>query len=265
MFSDFHLTAIQATIDASKVIMEVYQEDFDTEYKEDGSPVTKADLLSSNLIVQQLQATKIPIICEEIQHEKYQIRRNWKQFWCVDPLDGTREFVKKNGEFAVNIALVENQIPVFGVISSPVNQELVFGGLEMGVYYTTFENFKSNNWTKIEISTKPKNLPLVLISSRSYFTGSTLNFVNQLKKTNGEIQFIQKGSALKFIDLVLGKADIYPRFAPTMEWDTAAGHALLIGIDGEIKDIDGKNLLYNKKSLLNPHFIARKKSFKGKN
>ena len=253
--------AIDAAIQASAIILDIYNEGFDVEIKNDGSPVTKADLASSKCIIEILSKTGVPVMDEESEKEVYEVRKEWKAFWCVDPLDGTKEYVKRNGEFAVNIAYVENSDAVFGVIASPVNQDLIFGGPEMGAFYASFEDCKSpDSWTKLKASDKI-NDPLVLISSRSHYSGISLDFVNTLKEKHGEINFLQKGSALKFFDVALNRADIYPRFAPTMEWDIAAGHAIVNALGGEVLNADtGQTLIYNKEDLTNPHFVVRSKS-----
>ncbi len=254
--------AIQAAIDASAVIMEFYSNGYKSQLKTDGSPVTEADVASSNVINERLLATGIPVMDEEIMNESYAERLKWTSFWCVDPLDGTKEYIKRNGEFAVNIALVEGQDAIFGVIASPVKEEIIFGGKETGVFYCSFGQFAdADYWQKIEPSTK-LNDPLVMVSSRSHHHGISLDYINRLKNKFGEIAFLQKGSSLKFFDLALGKADVYPRFAPTMEWDVAAGQAIIEALNGTIINPEtGKPLRYNKENLLNPHFIAETSSF----
>jgi 3'(2'), 5'-bisphosphate nucleotidase len=258
---DNYTIAIDAAIQASGIILDIYNEGFDVVMKIDGSPVTKADLASSKCILEILSKTAIPVMDEESDQVEYDVRKDWKSFWCVDPLDGTKEYVKRNGEFAVNIAYIENGVAVFGIITSPVKQDLIFGGSEMGAFYSTFENSQHPNlWVKLEASEKI-NDPLVLISSRSHYSGISLDFVNTLKVKHGEITFLQKGSALKFFDIAFNRADIYPRFAPTMEWDIAAGHAIITALGGEILNANtGEPLLYNKEDLTNPHFVVRTKS-----
>lgn len=260
-FQDKHRIAVEAAIDASSVIMEFYSRGYQAQVKPDGSPVTEADLASSKVINERLDQTGIPVMDEETAHKSYAERLQWSAFWCVDPLDGTKEYIKRNGEFAVNIALIEGQNAVFGVIASPVRQEIIFGGKETGVFYCTFGQFEDPAfWQKI--SPSKLNDPLVMISSRSHHHGISLDFVNSLQRAFGEVAFLQKGSALKFFDLALGKADVYPRFAPTMEWDVAAGQAILEALGGSITNPEtGKPLRYNKENLLNPHFIAETSSF----
>lgn len=254
--------AIDAAIQASAIILDIYNEGFDVEIKNDGSPVTKADLASSKCIIEILSKTGIPVMDEESVKEVFEVRKNWESFWCVDPLDGTKEYVKRNGEFAVNIAYIENSQAVFGVIASPVNQDVIFGSEEMGAFYASFEDSKNpDSWTRLEASEKI-NSPLVLISSRSHYSGISLDFVNSLREKHGEINFLQKGSALKFFDVALNRADIYPRFAPTMEWDIAAGHAIVNALGGSVLNANtDQPLVYNKEDLTNPHFVVRSKSF----
>jgi 3'(2'), 5'-bisphosphate nucleotidase len=253
--------AIEAAIEASGAIMHVYSKSFEKEIKKDGSPVTEADLLSSKIISTILQKTKIPVICEELDIESYEVRKNWNQLWLVDPLDGTKEFIKKNGEFAVNIALIENSIPIFGIVCSPVDEVILIGGKDIGVHYFSFEQSNSpENWIRIE--KKSLNKPIVIAASRSHGSVKDKTFFEEIQLKFGEATFIEKGSALKFIDLALGKADVYPRFAPTMEWDTASGHAIIDALGGTIIDAESNQVLkYNKQDLYNPHFIVKSEAF----
>lgn len=250
--------ALKAAVEASEKIMEIYLSGFDTEFKLDGSPVTQADLAASAIIDSYLETTGIPITGEETVKTDYSIRKNWTESWCVDPLDGTKEFVKQNGEFAVNIALIHGTKAVFGLIAAPVEQKILFGGSEIGVYMVDFKNLNNPElWTKIEISNKI-NVPLMVTCSRSHDSGPILKFLHELKVNHPEIGFIKKGSSLKFFDLALGKADAYPRFAPTMEWDIASGQAILEALGGTIVHADtNEPLRYNKEDLRNPHFIAK--------
>ena len=260
--NELYYIALQAAVDASHEIIRVYQADFANVLKSDGSPVTEADLAASTIISSYLDKTQIPILGEETVHQSFEERKSWTQNWCVDPLDGTKEFIKRNGEFAVNIALIENQIPIFGLIASPVRQEILMGGKEIGVFIIRFENMHSpEKWTKIEPENSI-NSPLVLTSSRSHHSGISLEFVNKLKADFGEIEFITRGSSMKFFDLALGKADVYPRFAPTMEWDIASGQAILESLGGCVIDAHTKlPLKYNRENITNPHFIAKTASF----
>lgn len=255
--------AINIGIDASFILMDYYQGHVESTDKSDGTPVTVADKASSDFIVSKLVETGFPVICEEIANEPYSIRENWTQNWCVDPLDGTKEYLKKNGEFAINIAFIENHQSIFGIIVSPVNKEVLFGGIETGVFLVTYDyNGLILNVKKVEPKLT-KNNPIVLLASRSYDTPATLKFVANLESQLGEVIYKQKGSSLKFFDFANGTADIYPRFAPTMEWDIASGQAILEALGGEILHLDtGKPLVYNKKDLTNPNFIGKSAALK---
>ncbi len=255
--SQKYIIALRASMAASEKIMEIYSGGFDTEYKQDGSPVTHADLAASVIIENLLSHTGIPITGEETAKKPYHERQLWEELWCVDPLDGTKEFVKKNGEFCVNIALIRHKRPVFGVIASPTSRRVLFGGLETGVFECAFDHFDNpTKWDKI-LGRTQKNSPLIMASSRSHHSGSDLKFINDLKEIHGEVDFIKMGSALKFFHLVRGEADIYPRFAPTMEWDIAAGQAILEGVGGTVLHAErNEPLHYNKENLTNPYFVA---------
>ena len=250
--------AIQAAIDASFVVMKYYEDGFSSVDKLDGSPVTEADKASSDLIHSRLATTNIPVIGEEIKNSPYAERKDWVENWCVDPLDGTKEFIKKNGEFVINIAHVQQGVPVFGIIVSPVFKKVLIGGLSTGVYLANFDQYGvSSDWKKLE-NPRKANEPMVLISSRSFHSPKTEEFVSRLREKYGELIYVEKGSALKFFDLAEGKADIYPRFAPTMEWDIAAGQAILEAMGGTILDVvKNTPLKYNKEDLYNPYFIAQ--------
>ena len=253
-----YIIALKAAVEASEKIMEIYLNGFDTEFKLDGSPVTQADLAASEIIDSYLETTGIPITGEETIEIDYAIRKNWTESWCVDPLDGTKEFVKQNGEFAVNIALIDGDKAVFGIIAWPLEKKVLFGGPEIGVFILEFRHLEfPEQWMKIE-TPSIINSPLIVTCSRSHDSGPILKFLHVLKEKHPEIEFIKRGSSLKFFDLALGKADAYPRFAPTMEWDIAAGQAILEALGGTIVDTEtNEPLRYNKENLRNPHFIAK--------
>ena len=261
--SNVYLIAIDAAIAASKAIMEIYQQEFSFQDKSDGSPVTKADLASSQIIEQMLSPLGIPITGEESEKLPFEVRQHWTQCWCVDPLDGTKEFIKRNDEFAVNIALIENGLPIFGLIASPVQEKILMGSKDTGVFILQLEEVHHfDNWQKLEIP-QQCNKPLVMACSRSHHSGAVLQIINELKAQGHELDFIKKGSALKFFDLSEGRADIYPRFAPTMEWDIAAGQAILEALGGEVVHaVTGEPLHYNKANLVNPYFVARTKAMR---
>jgi 3'(2'), 5'-bisphosphate nucleotidase len=177
-------------------------------------------------------------------------------------LDGTKEFVKRNGEFCINIALIENQTPIFGLIASPVTDEVIFGGKGTGVFKCILSDWENNERWELISETSSVNKPLVVASSRSHHSGPVLHFINELKLRVPEIHFLKMGSALKFFSLADGSADTYPRFAPTMEWDIAAGQAILEALGGKVVHAEtGEPLIYNKDNLKNPYFIASTKAF----
>lgn len=252
-----YYSAIEASIEASKVIAEVYTEDITPTIKSDGSPVTKADLAASAVIASILKRTNIPILGEELEKDSFEVRSKWTENWCVDPLDGTRMFLLKNGEFGVNIAHVVGGLSVFGIIADPLNRTVIIGGPEFGVYIIPFDSVDNMAlWQKVNPQTSA-NDPLQIICSRSYKIDKHINEICS-HLPHGRCEYIRKGSALKFFDLALGLADVYPRFAPTMEWDIAAGQAILEALGGTVIDITtNRALTYNKESLFNPHFIAK--------
>ncbi len=256
-----YFQAMEGAVEASYRIMEIYLAGFEAEYKEDGSPITLADKASTEILHKYLDPTEIPVTGEESVNSHFTERNNWIRCWCIDPLDGTKEFVSKNGEFAVNIALIENGAPIFGLIASPVNQEIIIGSKDFGVFIIDFENIdKKEGWKKIEIPSTI-NSPLVMTCSRSHHSGPVLKFIQRLQSISPEIDYIKKGSSLKFFDLATGKADAYPRFAPTMEWDIAAGQAILEALGGTVLHAEtGQPLIYNKENLTNPYFIAKTKA-----
>ncbi len=246
-----------AAIDASKVIVEVYQQDVEAIIKSDGSPVTKADLAASKIISDRLTPIGIPILGEELEKESFEVRSKWTENWCVDPLDGTRMFLLKNGEFAVCIAHIMDHKAVFGIIADPIKKKLIVGGSKYGVFYFDFDQVDvPSSWQKLEPLLEA-NDPLQVICSRSYKVEKDSNDIGD-HLPHGRCEYTGKGSALKFFDLAFGLADVYPRFAPTMEWDIAAGQAILETLGGSVIDVaTNQPLTYNKESLFNPHFIAK--------
>lgn len=249
--------ALEAVVEASSEILAVYREEFSPDFKADGSPVTKADLASNSVIEIHLGNTGIPLLTEESLHAPYEERRHWTQMWCVDPLDGTKEFIRKNDEFAINIALVDQQEPVLGIIASPVSGQILVGGSVIPPAIIAFnEIHQPENWQFLERK-ETVNKPLVIAGSRTAHSGPTLKFINEVKSRFGECAFLKKGSALKFFDLALGAADMYPRFAPTMEWDIAAGQAIMESLGGTVTHaLSGERLRYNKPNLFNPYFVV---------
>lgn len=256
-----HLS-IQSSLSAGKRIMEIYDdEDFEVTAKGDNSPLTKADLAAHEIIMSYLKETEIPVLSEEGRDLKYEERKNWSKLWIVDPLDGTKEFVKKNGEFTVNIALIENQRPVLGVIYVPALQELYFATGEAG-------SFKATGITASpaseDILKSAIRLPLqgpkdhfTVVASKSHLSPETEVYIQSLKEEKGTIQTISKGSSLKLCMVAEGVADCYPRFAPTMEWDTAAGQAICSFAGKKVIDYEtNEPMLYNRENLRNNWFIV---------
>ena len=256
-----YFIAINAIIAASKAIKRIYNNKYNIEVKKDGSPVTNADFESSKIIEKELTKTHIPITGEETIKKRFKERKKWKRCWCVDPLDGTKEFIRRNGEFAVNIALIENQKPIFGLIASPLEEKVLFGEKKLGAFFFSFKDAQTpQKWKKLTPN-DTLNTPVNIICSRYYSTHGMESFINALKVKHGDPAFVKKGSSLKFFDLALGKADVYPRFAPTMEWDIASGQAILNALGGEVIDAETKKpLIYNKENLKNPSFIATTKA-----
>jgi len=257
--------AIVAAIQGGNEIMKVYNGIFTVEYKDDNSPLTQADKNANEVINIHLAASGISVISEEGKEIAYPIRKKWDTCWIVDPLDGTKEFVKRNGEFTVNIALVKNGKPKLGVIYVPVEKLLYFGLVEQGKSYKVVVDSVNPDPEKIihaahEISpsiTSKKTIRVV--GSRSHMNEETIDFVEGLKNKFDAIEIVSKGSSLKFCLVAEGNADIYPRFAPTYEWDTAAGQAICEAVGLRVISIDSnKSLAYNKENLLNPGFLLLK-------
>ena len=240
--------------EAGAAIMRVYAQDFAVEHKDDRSPLTAADMASHHLIVAGLQALapRVPVLSEESAGIAWETRRGWQRYWLVDPLDGTREFVKRNGEFTVNIALVEAGEPVLGVVYAPALDELHFGlraPAAMGGGAFVCDGDKH-----VPISVRaPATAPLRVAGSRSHMDPRSAAFIARI----GEHELLGMGSSLKFCRMAEARLDLYPRFAPTSEWDTAAGQCVLECAGGAVLTLDGAPLRYNgKDSLLNPHFLA---------
>jgi len=260
---DLIFYTVRAAMNAGQKILEIYNTDFEVEYKSDESPLTLADQASHHLIVNALQKYNIPILSEEGKKIKFEERKHWDKIWIVDPLDGTKEFVKRNGEFTVNIALVENGKPVFGVIFAPVLNKLYWGALNKGSFAIDIENNTSFS-SLAELQKQAIKLPqpkedkdYQVVASRSHLSPETEEFIHKLKKEHSKISTVSIGSSLKICLVAEGKADIYPRFAPTWEWDTAAGHAIVKAMGGKITHTDKPDeLTYNKEDLLNPWFVV---------
>lgn len=268
-------TAIQAALEAGAEIMKVYTDpnaDFEIERKADNSPLTIADRKSHQIIAQWLSHTPYPILSEEGAKIPTEERRSWKELWVVDPLDGTKEFIKRNGEFTVNIAYVKNGVPEAGVIYIPVKEELYFADRETGAFKVTNENglltaiakAKAESGSLDTLIGKSDKLPYEkkrdtfrIVASRSHLNAETEDYIRQMEQEHGNVETVSKGSSLKLCLIAEGNADVYPRFAPTMEWDTAAGDAIIRATGKNVFQAQtDKPLEYNKADLLNPWFIA---------
>jgi 3'(2'), 5'-bisphosphate nucleotidase len=240
----------EIAVDAGKAILEIYKQDFEVTQKADASPLTQADLASHHIICDALArlTPDIPVLSEESSEIGYNARADWQQYWLVDPLDGTREFINRNGEFTVNIALIRHHNPILGVVHVPVS----------GVTYTGLvgkwaSKHDADGVMKHITIRKPCADPPVVVGSRSHANPRLTGFLNKM----GAYDLVSMGSSLKFCLLAEGEADFYPRLGPTSEWDTAAAHAVVLAAGGQIITLDGKPLRYNlKESLLNPEFLV---------
>ncbi len=258
--------AIEGAIAGGIEILKIYDgPKIKVEQKEDNSPLTLADKAANDVIATFLDKTSYPIISEENKQIDFEVRKNWESCWIVDPLDGTKEFIKKNGEFTVNIALCEKGRPIFGVIYVPVTRELYYADvLNKQAYKTTLSQeheivkdlFSSNDLIN---PSQPSTDIIRVVGSRSHMNQNTLDYIASIEKDYQEVEIVSKGSSLKFCLVAEGKADVYPRFAPTMEWDTAAGQAICNAVGLTVISQDTKQELnYNKENLLNPFFLVSK-------
>ena len=241
---------VEMAIESGDAILEVYATDFDVQEKDDSSPLTQADMASNRQIEQGLRALtpNIPVLSEESALPAFAERSQWETYWLVDPLDGTKEFVNRNGEFTVNIALIEKNRPVFGVVHIPVHNKTYFGCAGYGAELRD----AGAESRKIRVAEKSAE-PVRVVGSRSHGGSSMDGFLENL----GEYEMHPMGSSLKFCLVAEGAADIYPRLGPTSEWDTAAAQAVVEQAGGSVITLDGKPLSYNCKSdILNPHFLV---------
>ena len=249
------LDVCNVSIEAGKEILNFYHNDIEVTHKEDLSPLTKADLASNKIILESLTKlnSNIPILSEESLVD-WSIRKNWKKYWLVDPLDGTKEFIKKNGEFTVNIALIEDNNPILGVVYVPAKSLLYLAEKNKGSFKTNtkdkLENFEGIQ--KILVSSQTNRARV--IGSRSH---SNATFDNWVKEKFPNAEIVQAGSSLKFCLIAEGEADIYPRFGPTSEWDIAAGHMIVNEAGGKIRTFQNDSIKYNtKENIINPEFYA---------
>jgi 3'(2'), 5'-bisphosphate nucleotidase len=257
-------TAVTAALDAGKKILEIYQTDFSVEHKEDTSPLTKADQAGHEIISRHLDQTSIPVLSEEGTSAAFEQRKTWDRLWIVDPLDGTKEFIKRNGEFTVNIALVQDQTPVLGVIFVPATNTLYLGSPELGArrcgnppQVLDFElDAVLQSSAQLPEGDK-RSGPFTIVGSRSHPSPELEAYVQDKERELGEVQFVSAGSSLKFCLMAERQADVYPRLGPTMEWDTAAGQAIALAAGCRVRVWDtDQPLIYNKEDLHNPWFVV---------
>lgn len=257
-------TIIKAALLAGKEIMEIYvKDDFDVGFKNDNSPLTNADIRSHEIIMELLKKTNIPVLSEEGKNIPYEERKHWKKLWIVDPIDGTKEFIKRNGEFTVNIALVEDQVPIMGVIYAPALQTLYYGSGKQAfkIENVTIENYsdqiKNAQLLPVQTNTNGRQ-KITVVASKSHLSGETKQYIDSLRIEYDEVTTISKGSSLKLCMVAEGSAQQYPRFAPTMEWDTAAGQAICTSAGFDVVDMNTeKTMTYNRLNLLNNWFLVK--------
>jgi len=252
-------TIIQAASAGMEAIRSVVRSDLQTEQKADWSPVTEADRRSHKAIQWILSETGIPVVSEEGADIPFSIRKDYKLCWMVDPLDGTKEFIKGSDEYTINIALLDQGKPILGLIAIPERNLFYLGSKSTGAIRFNHDGIDQDGWPSVfdKLPEHQQTSKLRVIASRSHLNDSTANYIEQLRKKHGELDFVQAGSALKFCLLAEGNADVYPRFSPCMEWDTAAGHVLLNLCGKKLLAWPGdEELVYNKENLLNPDFIA---------
>ena len=253
--NDLLLSVVGLAREAGQAILTLYSEvNQAVEYKRDDSPLCQADLASHHVILDGLTRLRPewPVLSEESEEIPFDRRSSWRYFWMVDPLDGTKEFLHRNGEFTVNIALMDGSVPILGVVYAPALDTMYFAAKGAGAW-------KSDGKTTLRIraASPAKSAPRVMVS-RSHQVGEEVEEVlKRLTGDSGGCEFIPMGSSLKFCLLAEGAADIYPRTGPTMEWDTAAAHCILEEAGGSVVALDGNAMLYNKRNLLNPGFVAR--------
>lgn len=263
--------ALHAAVEAGRAIMDIYEDpdaDFGVEHKADNSPLTLADKRAHEAIAARLAESGLPLLSEEGRHAAYAERSGWRSLWIVDPLDGTKEFIKRNGEFTVNIALIKEGVPVLGVVYVPVAGDLYFASGITGARKIEALDIRITPERIHELADAGRRLPLpgngqrpfTVVASRSHLTPETECCIEALRQQHPDLQIVSCGSSIKICRVAEGLADVYPRFAPTMEWDTAAGHAVARAAGYEMYRYDTRDpLVYNKEDLLNPWFVVRSK------
>ncbi|MBN8238609.1 3'(2'),5'-bisphosphate nucleotidase CysQ [Marinobacter hydrocarbonoclasticus] len=239
---------IKIADEASEKVLHIYQSDFKVNYKEDHSPITAADIASHDIIVKGLRqiSRDIPVLSEEGAEIPWEERKKWRRFWLIDPIDGTKDFTQRTGEFTVNIAMIEDGEPVMGVVVAPALKEAFWGIKGEGAHMRD----RTGRVHRIRVA-EPKDT-LRVVASKNHLNEETRAFIDTL----GAHETVQAGSSLKFCRIAEGHADIYPRMGPTSEWDTAAAHAVLVAAGGKVQTPEGQPLVYGKENILNPNFIA---------
>ena len=239
---------IRIADEASEKVLHIYQSDFKVHFKEDKSPITAADLAANEIIVQGLRriARDIPIVSEESAEAPWEERKHWRRFWLVDPIDGTKDFTQRTGEFTINIAMIEDGEPVMGGVIAPALKEAYWGVKGEGAY----KRGRTGKARHIRVA-EPRD-SLRVVASKNHLNEDTRAFIAKL----GPHETVQAGSSLKFCRIAEGHADIYPRMGPTCEWDTAAAHAVLAAAGGKVQTLEGEPLKYGKENVLNPWFVA---------
>ena len=240
---------VRLAAEAGRAILEIYHTDFSVDHKADKSPLTLADTRSHQIIADGLQTAypDIPVLSEEGDSVDYGVRKNWDRFWLVDPLDGTKEFIKRNDDFTVNIALICGRMPTMGVVYVPALDDMYLADIQKGCY----RNFRGCK-TQLKIPSKMPVFALRIVQSRSHPSAELEAYMQRFPATES----ILRGSSLKFCTVASGEADLYPRLGPTWEWDTAAGHAVVLAAGGVVVDLEGNPVRYNKETLLNGPFLA---------
>lgn len=262
MMNDILKSVVQISLQAGKATLEFYGKNMDIEKKEDNSPITKADKLSNSILINGLLSYNLPVLSEESDKLGYETRKKWNEYWLIDPLDGTKEFIKKSDEYTINVALIKGTFPVMGVVYAPAKDLLFYGQAGYGSYKV--EKASSVNLTGCFSDTIRKKLPIaysnpipVVVASKSHMNQETDYFIQQIKQYYTAVQTEHYGSSLKLCMIAEGSADIYPRMGPTMEWDTAASQAIVEAAGYNVVQYPGgTRLSYNKENLLNPFFIV---------
>ena len=263
--NDWINVALEASLEAGQAIMDIYEsDDVGVEYKEDASPLTRADRAAHHVILRHLEPTGIPVLSEEGKHMPFEDRSQWDELWIVDPVDGTKEFIKRNGEFTVNIALVRHGRVAGGVVFAPVLGHAYVGVMGEGAWRLEVSagvDVESAWNTRVSLPVNAGKRAFTVVASRSHMSPETQAYVEEAKSIHGEVNLISKGSSLKLCMVAEGTADAYPRFAPTMEWDTAAGQAVCEAAGCEVIDQNtGEPMRYNREDLLNAWFLVSRSS-----